>query len=297
MTIDDRIRAAFEELAPVVSSDGVLAALEERLATPPPPPPRPRRRWWRSVGGAAVVALLIALSGVAIRGGPDDAEELGQAPSATTSASEAEGGTPTRSGSVPSSTSMPPIDPGPVLAPVPPATPTPAVPVVRDDAPGSSFPSVPWASVPADADPLPPSSTTTTTTTITTTTTTPTTTTSRPTYPSPIVVDGTLSEGEVWELDAAACTRAVTVTVSVRVIDDLGLATVVADPGVVGGKAFALAPTTGDRYEGTLGPWPVGTVPFGLSLPVSVTVTATNTAGQVGELVVGAFLIRSVSTC
>jgi hypothetical protein len=291
MSIDDRIRSAFEELAPAVSSDGVLASLEERLATPPPPP-RPPRSWRRWLGGAAGCVLVVAVIALAIAGGADGGDERAQARSDTTSSTQPDRST-TSALPLRSTTSTAPVEPGPVLAPAPsaaPVPPTPAVPVVRDDGPGSSFPSVPWASIPAGSDPSPSSTTTTTTAPSTTTT-------SLPTDPPPLVVDGALSEVEVWELEAAACARPATITVSVRVLDDQPVASVEAVPGILGGKRLALAPVGGDRFEGTLGPWPVGTVPFGLSLPVSVTVVATDTAGQVGELVVGAFRIRSASTC
>lgn len=290
MSIDDRIRSAFEDLAPAVSTDGVLAALEERLATPPPPP-RPPRRWRRWIGGIAALAVLVALVGLvvlAIGGGADGGDERA-AGRTTTSSAEPVSSSSTSSATVPPSSPAPPIDLGPVVTPVlpvppvRPAQPTPAVPVERDDGPGAADPSTPWTSIPSTTSPSPPSSTTTTT--------------SRPTDGPPLVLDGTLSEVEVWELNAAACPRAATVTVSVRVLDDGPVTTVVADPGAIGGKTLVLSPGSGGHYEGVLGPWPVGTVPFGLSLPVSVTVTATDAAGQVGELVVGAFLVRSVSTC
>lgn len=302
MSIDDRIRAALGELAPEVPTDAVMAALEARLAAGPPPPAPPRPPAWRRWlgGGAALGVLVVAvILGVLADGGGGDEGARPQLRPTIDAGSASPGSTaPGGAGTAPGSSSVPEgstsstVAPGAIPAPgVPGGAPVPTVP--QAPAPPSTtttgIDSTTTTSVPAPTTTVPPT---------TTTTSPPTTTTTAPNDGPPVLVGAALGADEVWELDPVACPRASTVGVSVQATDDLGIASVVATMSGFGGKPVALALVAAEgRYRAELGPWPVGTVPFGLSLPVSVTLTATDTAGQEATVVVGSFLVRSVSTC
>jgi hypothetical protein len=147
-----------------------------------------------------------------------------------------------------------------------------------------------------------PAETATTSTPTTTTTAARTTastgTTTAPDTAAPTLSSPSASPDKIWELDFedAVCEGVPrTAEISVTVVDDSGIDSVVATWSIGGGGSEKLG-QSGDIYSGTFGPFPYLTIPDSAELPVTVTIEATDLVGNAGTVQIQLQLI-SAGTC